>query len=144
MVLDQNDQRRTVKNIASAGRVGINTGVVNDKPLVTLALFVYNHERFVAEALRSAFAQTYAPLEIIVSDDCSTDKTFEIVQREVRGYDGPHQIRLNRNTENIGFAEQVNLVTGLARGRLIVLAGGDDVSLPSRVEKSFVAYSTSN
>ena len=132
-----------VTDVAYDGPADSQSRRVDDRPLVTLALFVYNQERFVGEALRGALAQTYSPLEIIISDDCSTDKSFEVVQREVSGYDGPHQVRLNRNNQNIGFGAQVNLVTSLARGRLIVLAGGDDVSLPCRVEKSFAAYSAS-
>lgn len=111
--------------------------------LVTLALFAYNQERFIAEAVRGALAQTYSPLEIILSDDCSPDLTFEIIRQEVSGYAGPHEIRLNRNERNIGFAAHINLLMGMARGRLIVAAAGDDVSLPERVEKLFSAYEAS-
>jgi len=42
-----------------------------EKSLITLALVAYNQERFISEALEGAFAQTYSPLEIILSDDCS-------------------------------------------------------------------------
>ena len=45
----------------------------SDRPLVTFALFAYNQEKYIREAVEGAFAQTYAPLEIILSDDCSTD-----------------------------------------------------------------------
>jgi glycosyltransferase involved in cell wall biosynthesis len=112
--------------------------------LVTFALFAYNQERFIAEAVRGALAQTYSPLEIILSDDCSKDRTFEIIQREVAGYGGPHKIRLNRNERNIGFGAHINRAMGMARGQLIIAAGGDDVSLPERVEKLFLAYVSSN
>jgi glycosyltransferase involved in cell wall biosynthesis len=61
----------------------------DDKPLLTLAMFAYNHERFIAEAVRGALRQTYSPLEIIISDDCSTDRTFEIIQSEIQ----PTQVR---------------------------------------------------
>lgn len=40
-------------------------------PLVTFALFAYNQEKFIREAVEGAFAQTYESLEIILSDDCS-------------------------------------------------------------------------
>ena len=49
-------------------------------PLVTFALFAYNQEAFIREAVASALSQTYEPLEIILSDDCSTDRTFAIMQ----------------------------------------------------------------
>ena len=116
----------------------------NNSNLVTFALFAYNQERYIAEAVRGALAQTYSPLEIIISDDCSADLTFEIIRQEVSGYGGPHEIRLNRNETNLGFASHINLVVGMARGQLIVAAGGDDVSLPDRVEKLFAAYASSN
>lgn len=112
--------------------------------LVTFALFAYNQERFIAEAVRGALAQTYSPLEIILSDDCSTDSTFEVMRQEVSGYRGPHEIRLNRNERNLGFASHINRVMEMARGQLIVAAGGDDVSLPDRVDKLFAAYAFSN
>jgi glycosyltransferase involved in cell wall biosynthesis len=112
--------------------------------LVTFALFAYNQERFIAEAVRGALAQTYSPLEIILSDDCSADRTFDLIRQEVSGYRGPHEIRLNCNETNLGFASHINRVVGMARGQLIVAAGGDDVSLPDRVEKLFAAYASSN
>jgi glycosyltransferase involved in cell wall biosynthesis len=102
------------------------------RPLVTFALVAYNQERFVGEAVRGALAQTYSPLEIILSDDCSTDRTFEVMQEEAERYSGPHSIILNRNPSNLGVCGHVNRVMGLARGGLIVGAAGDDVSLPER------------
>lgn len=113
------------------------------RPLITFALFAYNHERFVAEAVRGALRQTYSPLEILVSDDCSTDRTFEIVQAEVAGYSGPHEVRLNRNEPNLGFGPNINRVMELARGELIVAASADDVSLPERVERLYQVYAGS-
>ena len=52
-----------------------------ERPLVTFALFAYNQENYIRAAVEGAFAQTYQPLEIILSDDCSKDRTFEIMQR---------------------------------------------------------------
>lgn len=111
--------------------------------LVSLLLFAYNQERFIAEAVRGALSQTYRPLEIIISDDCSTDRTFEIIEQEVAGYRGPHEIRLNRNDQNLGFAAHVNRLTAMASGQLIGAAAGDDISLPLRIEKLYEAYESS-
>jgi Glycosyl transferase family 2 len=113
-------------------------------PLITFAMFAYNHERFIAEAVRGALSQTYSPLEILISDDCSTDRTFEIIRAEVAGYSGPHIIRLNRNDPNIGFGPSINRVMELAEGQLIVAASADDVSLPDRVEQLYQAYAVSS
>jgi glycosyltransferase involved in cell wall biosynthesis len=109
-------------------------------PLITFALFTYNQERFIAEAIRGALSQTYSPLEIIISDDCSTDSTFEVIQKEIDGYTGQHTVRVNRNEHNIGFGAHINKVMEIVKGELIVAAAGDDVSLLHRVEKTYQAY----
>src|SRR4051794_14489175 len=53
--------------------------VPDDRPLCSLIVPAYNVERYVAAAIDSALAQTYRPLEIVVVDDGSTDRTAEIV-----------------------------------------------------------------
>ena len=106
---------------------------VDNRPLITFALFAYNQEKFIREALAGAFAQTYSPLEIILSDDCSTDRTFEIMQEMTASYRGHHRVILNRNSQNLGVANHVNYILDLAQGDYIVLAAGDDISLPHRV-----------
>lgn len=103
-----------------------------DRPLVTFALFAYKQEQFIREAVEGAFSQTYSPLEIILSDDCSPDRTFEIMQEMVAAYNGPHKIILNRNEKNLGIGGHVNKVFEMASGELIVMAAGDDISLPER------------
>lgn len=110
------------------------------KPLVTFALIAYNQEQFIREAVEGAFAQTYSPLQIILSDDCSPDRTFEIMEKMAANYAGPHEIHLNRNKQNRGLAGHINQVMSLARGELIVVAAGDDISLSSRVEKNVSFY----
>ena len=110
------------------------------RPLVTFAILAYNHERFIGAAVEGALAQSYEPLEIIVSDDASTDRTFAIVEQAVAGYSGPHQIVLNRNPKNLGIGGNVNRVMELATGSLVVAAAGDDVSLSGRVEANVRAW----
>ncbi len=113
---------------------GVETNPMS-RSLVTFALFAYNQERFIREAVRGALAQTYSPLQLILSDDCSHDKTFEIMQEEATGYEGPHKIILNRNSRNLGLGGHVNRLIELAEGDLIVAAAGDDISLPIRTEE---------
>jgi glycosyltransferase involved in cell wall biosynthesis len=102
------------------------------KPLLTFALFAYNQERFIREAIEGAFSQTYIPLEIILSDDCSSDRTFGIMEQMASGYAGSHRVILNRNKKNLGFGAHINRVMELAKGELIIVAAGDDISLPHR------------
>lgn len=103
--------------------------------VITLAIVCYNFEKYIGEALDGAFMQTYSPLEILISDDCSTDRTWEIVQAKVAAYLGPHRITLNRNLANLGLARHENKIFELAQSDWIVFQSGDDVSVPNRVER---------
>ena len=104
-----------------------------DRPLVTFALFAYNQEQYIREAIEGAFAQTYQPLEIILSDDCSTDRTFEIMREMAAAYEGPHHLIVKKNEVNLGVATHFDKVMGESAGDLVVVAAGDDVSYDSRV-----------
>jgi hypothetical protein len=109
-------------------------------PLVTFALFAYNQAAFVKQALEGALAQECEPIEIILSDDASTDATFRLMQDAVADYSGPHSIKLNQNTKNLGLVRHVNKVLAMAKGRIVVLAAGDDISLPSRVSDTIATF----
>ena len=106
-----------------------------ERPLVTFALLSFNQEAFVRDAVQAALAQDYEPLEILISDDCSSDHTFEIASSIVDGYDGNHQIRLIRHGKNLGIAGNVNSVFAMAKGEYIVLGAGDDISAVGRVSR---------
>jgi glycosyltransferase involved in cell wall biosynthesis len=112
---------------------------ISERPLVTFALFAYNQEQYIREAVEGAFAQTYEPLEIILSDDCSSDRTFEIMQEMAAAYEGPHEVRVRKNEVNFGTALHVQAVAKHSKGTIVVVAAGDDVSLPERCER--IAYS---
>ena len=114
--------------------------MTNDRPLVTFALFAYNQEKYIREAVEGAFSQTYAPMEIILSDDSSSDRTFDIMKELASSYQGPHTVRCNRNTLNLGIARHVNRANEMAQGELIVVAAGDDISVPERVATIVDAY----
>ncbi len=107
---------------------------MSEKPLVSICMMCRDLEPFIEEALRSALAQTYSPLEIVVSDDASTDRTWEIVTQVAADYKGPHKLILNRNEDRLGVCGNLQKALSLASGELIVDADGDDVSYPNRVE----------
>lgn len=104
-----------------------------DNPLVTIVLLTYNQEKYVQEAIEGVFSQTYSPLEIIISDDCSTDTTFDSILNNYKNYSGEHTVIINRNEKNMGIGGHVQKVAEMAKGELIVAAAGDDISLPNRV-----------
>ena len=106
-----------------------------DRPLISMILLTYKQQRTVAAALNSALLQTYSPLEIIVSDDASPDDSFEIMRQLVSDYEGPHKIILNRNERNLGTGSNLTRAVKLSQGEILVLAAGDDISLPQRCER---------
>lgn len=107
---------------------------------VSYLLFAYNHERFIEEALRSALAQDYGPMEIIVTDDCSTDGTASAIERVLASCSGNKPVRLIKNAANIGFARSIDQAVATARGDILVMAAGDDVSLPERTMRVAEAF----
>src|SRR5512138_1410799 len=110
------------------------------RPRVSFMIWCYNQELYIREALEGALSQDYTPLEIIVSDDTSTDSTFDIVQEVAASYRGPHKLVLSRNRQNLGIGGNVNRAVSLCHGELIVMAGGDDISLPHRTSKIVEAW----
>lgn len=118
--------------------------MIDDKVTVTFFLITYNQEKYIHEAVESAFSQTYSPLEIVISDDCSKDGTFRIIEKMAAEYKGPHRIVINRNKENLGLIRHINRITELSSGELIICAAGDDISLPHRTERVVQKYVESN
>ena len=113
------------------------------EPLVSLCVKFRNQRRFVRDALAGAFAQTYRPLEIVVSDDASTDGTWDEIVRLADAYaesGGDIPVVLNRNQSNLGNLGNWQKLCSLAKGELLVKADGDDVSLPERCEKIAAAW----
>lgn len=104
-----------------------------EKMLVSYCMVTYNEEKFIKEALYSAFSQDYSPMEIVICDDCSTDNTFAIIEEEVKKYTGDKKIVYVRNEKNLGVRENYNKVLyDLSKGDIIIFGDGDDISISSR------------
>jgi glycosyltransferase involved in cell wall biosynthesis len=108
---------------------------VRATPLASLLLITFNQEKTVADAVRGALAQTWSPLEILISDDASADGTFAAAERVVAGYRGPHTVRLFRNENNLGISAHLSALAARASGEMLFIAAGDDISRPERVER---------
>ncbi len=95
-----------------------------EPPLVTLGLPLYNGEAFLEDALVSLLEQNYPNLEILIADNCSTDRSREIcVDFSVRDT----RIRLHQNEFNVGAAANFNKVVELARGEYFAWVNHDDL-----------------
>lgn len=111
-----------------------------ERPLVSMLLITYRQPDTIGAAVAGALAQTYQPLEIIASDDASGDATWTNLCAAVEGYGGPHRVRLNRNEANLGIGAHLSALAQMAQGELLVVAAGDDVSLPQRCERLVQAW----
>ena len=109
-------------------------------PRITLLLFAFNQVALVGDAVRACLAQEGEPLEIVLSDDASTDGTFVELQRLAAAYGGPHHVRVRRNAVNLGVGAHYNAAVADCGGQLIVTAAGDDISLPHRVRTLAAAW----
>ena len=113
------------------------------RPLISFCIVCFNQEEFIKDVLAGAFAQTYSPMEIVISDDCSQDNTWRVICDEVAAYkakDGKHAIVLNRNDKNLGIYANCVKVYSLATGVICVDNDGDDYSYPSRVEVIYSVF----
>jgi glycosyltransferase involved in cell wall biosynthesis len=103
-------------------------------------LLSYNSAATIEAAVQAALAQECEPLDIFVSDDCSTDKSFEIIERTAAAYSGPHGVRCNRNSSNLGLLGNLRSSVALCEGELIVIAAGDDLSRADRARRLTKAW----
>lgn len=112
-------------------------------PRTSLILLACNQAATVRAAAESCLAQQGEALEIVFSDDASSDDTYSILCEVTRAYRGPHQLRVRRNPTNLGIGAHYNVLIEETRGDLIVTAAGDDISLPQRVERLVAAWRAS-
>ena len=97
--------------------------------LVSIIMPSYNAKQYIKEAINSVISQTYQNWELIIVDDCSSDKTVDIIQtfKEPR-------IRLFQNKKNSGAAISRNRALCEARGKWIAFLDSDDVWHPQKLE----------
>lgn len=99
---------------------------------LSVIVTAYNQERYIAKALASVLVQNGPPLEIVVSDDHSTDGTWRVIQEVAGSYDGPHTVVAHQQPRNLGTVDNLRWAMDRSSGRWIMLADGDDLSLPDR------------
>ncbi|PTM08481.1 MAG: hypothetical protein DA407_07905 [Bacteroidetes bacterium] len=105
--------------------------------LVSYCLFTYNQEEYIRESIEGALNQAYSPMEIIISDDCSSDRTVEVIEQTLENYSGPHKIIVNKNQQNLGIGGHFSKVCyTIAKGDYIIILGGDDISYKEHVEQA--------
>ncbi len=91
----------------------------------------YNAEKFIRETLDSIAEQTYDKIEVVISDDCSTDNTVQIINDYVQSSE--LNIVLNVNSTNQGITSNCNKALSLCTGKYIAFFAGDDLMYPTKI-----------
>ncbi|MFM9267852.1 glycosyltransferase [Tychonema sp. BBK16] len=102
------------------------------QPLVSICIPTYNGAAFIGEAIESALAQTYPNLEVIISDDGSTDATIAIAQSFTSQTSADLRIILHRN---YGLSQNWNFCISQAKGKYIKFLFQDDFLAPECIAK---------
>jgi glycosyltransferase involved in cell wall biosynthesis len=98
---------------------------IDHEPVVSVALVTFNHRAFIARALESVLSQDVSePMEVVVSDDASTDGTTEVVRDFARQY--PRVIRPILSATNVGAQANGRRVMEASRGQFLAILEGDD------------------
>ena len=100
---------------------------MQNSPLVTVICLCYNHEAFVVETLNSVIHQSYAPVELIVVDDFSTDNSREVIRKWLINHP---EILFIANEKNLGNTKSFNKALKFAKGEYIIDLAADDVLMP--------------
>lgn len=105
--------------------------------LVSVVVLSYNQESLIEETIRSALNQTYPDIEVIVSDDASSDGTVGVVQA-IAALDG--RVRCVVAKRNGGITENCNRGLMAARGEFVAWLGGDDIFLPEKIDRQVALF----
>ncbi|MBU4599613.1 MAG: glycosyltransferase [Proteobacteria bacterium] len=109
----------------------IKVGNLSGQPLVSVIVSNYNYCKYIEQAIRSVFDQTYCNLEVIVCDDGSTDRSVEVLNGLVN-IDARLKIIIQKNQ---GQSKSINTGFSVSKGEIICLLDADDLFLPSKVQE---------
>lgn len=113
---------------------------MNDN-LVSIIMPAYNAEKFITDSIQSVLSQTYKKFELIVIDDCSLDRTVQLVQNYA---EQDKRIVLVQHKKNQGVAEARNTGLNLAKGDFIAFLDSDDKWVEDKLEKQLAVLKERN
>lgn len=108
-----------------------------ENDLVSVLIPAYNHEKYIRQALESVINQTYGPIELLVTDDGSTDGTWAIIQEMESACRDRFQRTVFKRQENQGICQSLKGMQAEAQGCYITLMASDDLMDPGLVAESF-------
>lgn len=98
---------------------------------ISVAMATYDGERFLVEQLESLAAQSRLPDELVVSDDCSSDRTLAVVEEFARS--APFPVSIFKNAKTLGYADNFLRAAQLCKGDWISFCDQDDVWMPGKL-----------
>lgn len=101
--------------------------------LISIAITTYNHEKFIEASIKSALAQDYPNIEILISDDASTDGTIDIIRKYVKSY--PNKIKCLISKKSVGAVSNFFKCVSACNGKYIIGLSGDDEFYPNKLSK---------
>ena len=107
---------------------------------ISIVMTVYNGEKYLKEQIDSFLNQTLLPDEIIIADDCSSDKTIEIIEKYEKKY--PDKIRIFKNKYNLGFTKNFEKAISRSSGDVIFLSDQDDVWYKNKIQTIIKKFDT--
>lgn len=108
----------------------------NNNPSIDISVIVpvYNAELFISECLNSIIEQNFKSIEVLVSDDCSSDSTRLVLDQ----FKEHESIKIFYQSKNLGITKNCNFLLQQAKGKYICFFAGDDVMLPTKLCKQFL------
>ena len=112
-------------------------------PLISIIIPVYNSENFIGDCIKSVLVQNFdkKEYEIIIIDDCSTDKTFNLCRKYKKKYSS---IKLIKNNKNYGVSFTRNKAVNIAKGKYIMFIDSDDLLEKKSLKKIFKKIKENN
>lgn len=109
---------------------------MKESPLVSVVIVTYNSAATIIETLDSVKAQTYTNIELIISDDCSSDQTISLCEEWIKN-NGIYfsKVQLLRVDKNTGISANLNRAIHKACGIWIKSLAGDDLLAPSCIDE---------
>ena len=101
-------------------------------PQISVIMSVYNAEKFICKTIDSILNQNFSDFEFLIIDDCSKDKSYEIISSYKDG-----RIKVFKNKINQGYINSLNQLINYSKGKYIARQDHDDISLPNRLLLQF-------
>mgnify|MGYP001089996594 CR=1 FL=1 len=113
----------------------------NNSDLVSVVMSAYNSESSIAESIESILNQSYQNIEFLIIDDCSTDRTADVIESYL---EKNKNIKFTKNKTNLGLTKSLNILIKKSSGQYIARQDADDISLHHRVQEQMQLLKSNN